>query len=47
VRALSTDDSRPLMYEHEQQRGSLKVNDLLSFPTDTRLIIHPATPLCP
>jgi len=47
VRALSTDDSRPLMYEHEQQRGSLKINDLFSFPTDTRLIIHPATPLCP
>ena len=47
VRALSIDDSRPLIYEHEQQRGTLKVNDLLSFPVGTRLIIRPATPLCP
>jgi hypothetical protein len=46
VRALSTNSSRPLVYEHEQQHGTLHVTDLLSFPVDTRLIIRPATPLC-
>jgi hypothetical protein len=47
VRALSTDGSKSLIYEHEQQRGSLSVNDRLSFPVDTRLVIRPATQLCP
>ncbi|CAF3981203.1 unnamed protein product [Rotaria sp. Silwood2] len=46
VRALNNDNSKSILYEHEQQRGSLRVNDILSFPVDTRLIIYLATPLC-
>jgi hypothetical protein len=47
VRALDSSGSRSLIYEHETQRGTLNVNDLLSFPLDTLLIIRPAVPLCP
>ncbi|CAF3539667.1 unnamed protein product [Rotaria sp. Silwood1] len=47
VVALNNDNSQSMLYEHEQQRGSLRVNDTLSFRVDTRLIIHLAAPLCP
>ncbi|CAF1103336.1 unnamed protein product [Rotaria sordida] len=47
VRTLNNNNSQSMLYEHEQQRGSLRVNDILSFPVGTRLIIHLATSLCP
>jgi hypothetical protein len=47
VRVLDGSDAKSLVYEHSQSSGTLKVDDVLSFPVDTRLIIRPATPLCP
>ncbi|CAF2988141.1 unnamed protein product [Rotaria sp. Silwood2] len=38
--------SYSLVYEHGKDQGSLKLNDSLSCPIDTRLIIHPSTPIC-
>ncbi|UJR10942.1 hypothetical protein I4U23_015127 [Adineta vaga] len=47
VRALDSNNGRSLIYRHNQQNGTLKRNDILSFPVDTRLIIQPTTSLCP
>ncbi len=47
VSAHSNIDYIPLVYEHGEHRGSLKVNDRLSFPIDTRLIIRRSITLCP
>ena len=47
VRALDTDSAKSLVYQHSQGSGALKINDVLSFPVNTRLIIRPASPLCP
>lgn len=46
VRALNINSSIIRMYDHQQQHGILKINDLLSFSVDTRLTIRPQTPLC-
>lgn len=47
VRILSSDSTKSLVYQHSQGSGTLKVNDILSFPVDTRLVIRPSIPLCP
>jgi trehalose/maltose hydrolase-like predicted phosphorylase len=47
VRAQSNIDYISIVYEHGDHRGSLKVNDRLSFPVDTRLIIRRSITLCP
>ncbi len=47
VSAQSNIDYISLVYEHGEHRGSLKVNDRLSFPIDTRLIIRRLITLCP
>lgn len=47
VRAQQNDDSVSLSYEHGSNRGSLKANDRLSFPADSRLIIRRSEALCP
>lgn len=47
VRALNSGGMQPLVFEHEEARGELKVDDVLSYSTGTRLIIRPAAPLCP
>jgi len=47
VSAQSNIDYISLVYEHEEHRGSLKVNDRLSFPIDTGLIIRRSKTLCP
>ena len=46
VRARNNTNFIPLVYEHQQQRGSLQVNDRLSFPVNTRLIIRRSITLC-
>lgn len=47
VRARNSNKFIPLVYEHPQQRGSLQVNDRLSFPVNTRLVIRRAKAFCP
>lgn len=46
VRTSSADKSVTLVYQHGTTFGLLNVNDRLSFPADTRLIIRRSTPLC-
>jgi hypothetical protein len=45
--APNSNDYIPLVYEHGEQRDSLKLNNRYSFPIDTRLIIRRSVPLCP
>lgn len=47
VNEQSNTNSKPLIYEHGEYRGSLKINDHLSFSTGTRLIIRSSITLCP
>ena len=47
VRAQHSDESAALVYEQGSNRGSLKVNDRLFFPADSRLIIRRSEALCP
>ncbi|CAF4294894.1 unnamed protein product [Rotaria sp. Silwood2] len=47
VSSQNNNDSIPLVYEYGDHRGSLKVNDSLSLPIDTRLIIRRSVALCP
>jgi trehalose/maltose hydrolase-like predicted phosphorylase len=47
IRTQYGDGSTSLVYEHGTNRGSLKVNDRLSFPADSRLIIRRSEALCP
>jgi hypothetical protein len=47
VRAQNSNESVPLVYEHGNRHGTLRLNDRLSFPIDTRLIIRRSVPLCP
>jgi trehalose/maltose hydrolase-like predicted phosphorylase len=47
VSAQNSSDSIPLVYEHGGHHDSLKLNDRLSFPINTRLIIRRLVPLCP
>ncbi len=47
VSAQNSNDYIPLVYEHDEHRGSLKLNDRYSFPIDTRLIIRRSVALCP
>jgi trehalose/maltose hydrolase-like predicted phosphorylase len=44
---VSAQSNISLVYENGEQRGSLKVNDRLSFPIDTDLIIRRSKTLCP
>jgi trehalose/maltose hydrolase-like predicted phosphorylase len=47
VRAQDNNNTIPLVYEHGDRQGSLKLNDRLSFPIDSRLIIRRSIALCP
>ncbi|CAF3066518.1 unnamed protein product, partial [Rotaria sp. Silwood2] len=47
VSSQNNNNSIPLLYEHGDHRSSLKVNDRLSFPVDTHLIIRRSVALCP
>ena len=46
IRTLGSDPSEALVYEHAEKNGALNVNDVISFPTGTRLTIRPKIPLC-
>jgi trehalose/maltose hydrolase-like predicted phosphorylase len=47
VRSQNNTDNIALVYEHREHRDALKVNDRLSFPIDTHLIIRRSITLCP
>lgn len=47
VRAQPPADAIPLAYEHGSTHDCLRMNDRLSFPTDTPLTIRRSEPLCP
>jgi hypothetical protein len=47
VSAKNNNNSISLVYEHGEHHGSLKLNDRLSLPIDTRLIIRRSVALCP
>ncbi len=47
VSAQNNNHDIPLVYEHQEHRGLVKVNDRLSFPIGTHLIIRRSVTLCP
>jgi trehalose/maltose hydrolase-like predicted phosphorylase len=46
VSAQNNNDYIPLVYEHRELSGTLKLNDRHSFPIDTLLIIRRSVALC-
>ena len=46
VLTLSSGRLQSLMFEHEDERGELKADDVLSYSTGKRLIIRPVTLPC-
>ncbi|CAF3541630.1 unnamed protein product [Rotaria sp. Silwood1] len=47
IRAQNINNSVPLLYKQGENNGPLKLNDRLSFPIDTHVIIRRLVPLCP
>ncbi len=47
VNSQNNNDSIPIVYEYGEYRGLLKVNDHLSFPIGTHLIIRRSISVCP
>ncbi|CAF4305965.1 unnamed protein product [Rotaria sp. Silwood2] len=47
VSCQNNNDTIPLVYGYGHQHSTLKVNDRLSFPIDTLLIIRRSIALCP
>ncbi len=46
IRTQDSNNSVSLVYENGEHHGSLKLDDRLSFPTDTCLIIRRSVALC-